>query len=331
MRVASISKLVTSIAVMKLLDDGRLALDRDVSGYLGFSLRNPAFPDTPITLRQLMSHRSSLRDGETYWAPWPQTLAELMQQAEHFDPGRPPGTYFTYSNLGFGIVGAIVECVTGERFDRYMRRTLFEPLGVEAGYNWSGLETLAPDRVTTLYRKQDGEDGPWDSQGPWIAQVDDFEGRSPAPVVRVAQGSGPPPGDYRVCSNGTLFSPHGGLRISTRDLARVVAASLKDGTLARLARHEWHVNAARSNGETENGLYQGFGLGVHRDMAGTKYVGHFADAYGLKGGVLVDLRRERGWIYLLTGTARAPVLAKPPRSGVDTSEAAAIDALLASQ
>lgn len=63
-RIASISKLVTALGVMRLVDRGKLDLDRDVSDYLGWRLRNPAFPDRAITLAMLLSHRSSLLDGE---------------------------------------------------------------------------------------------------------------------------------------------------------------------------------------------------------------------------------------------------------------------------
>src|SRR5687768_11651332 len=63
-RIASVSKLVVAIGVMRLVEEGRLDLDRDVAAYLGWPLRNPAFPDRPISLRQLLSHTSSLRDGD---------------------------------------------------------------------------------------------------------------------------------------------------------------------------------------------------------------------------------------------------------------------------
>ncbi|WP_163360631.1 serine hydrolase domain-containing protein, partial [Klebsiella aerogenes] len=61
-RIASISKLVVAIGVMRLVEQGRLDLDADVSRWLGWKLRNPAFPDAPISLRLLLSHRSSLTD-----------------------------------------------------------------------------------------------------------------------------------------------------------------------------------------------------------------------------------------------------------------------------
>src|SRR5437764_12993785 len=63
-RVASVSKMVTAIGVMKLVDEGRLNLDRDVSDYLGWRLRNPSFPDRPITLAMLLAHTSSVREHD---------------------------------------------------------------------------------------------------------------------------------------------------------------------------------------------------------------------------------------------------------------------------
>ena len=68
-RIASVSKQFTVFTLMQLVEEGRLGLDDDVSRYLGFSLRNPAHPNTPITVRMLASHTSSLRDGKVYSIP----------------------------------------------------------------------------------------------------------------------------------------------------------------------------------------------------------------------------------------------------------------------
>ncbi len=68
-RVASISKMVMAIGFMQLVETGKLDLDADISKVLGWSLRNPNFPDTPITARQLLAHTSSLRDADKYWLP----------------------------------------------------------------------------------------------------------------------------------------------------------------------------------------------------------------------------------------------------------------------
>ena len=75
-RVASVSKLVVAVGVMQLVEAGKLDLDRDVSDYLGWSLRNPHFPDRPISLRMLLSHTSSVREhDDNYVLPLGASLA----------------------------------------------------------------------------------------------------------------------------------------------------------------------------------------------------------------------------------------------------------------
>jgi CubicO group peptidase (beta-lactamase class C family) len=66
LNVGSVSKTVTAIAVMQLWERGALRLDDDVNDYLPFAVRNPRHPDVPITARQLLAHRSSIRDGPAY-------------------------------------------------------------------------------------------------------------------------------------------------------------------------------------------------------------------------------------------------------------------------
>jgi CubicO group peptidase (beta-lactamase class C family) len=85
-RIASVSKLVVAIGVMRLVEAGRLDLDADVARWLGRPLRNPAHPDVPITLRMLLSHRSSLKDeGDNYVIPLGRTVREMTDRPETFD------------------------------------------------------------------------------------------------------------------------------------------------------------------------------------------------------------------------------------------------------
>ncbi|MCS6825916.1 MAG: beta-lactamase family protein, partial [Caldilinea sp.] len=110
-RVASISKLVTALATMQLVERGRLNLDADVSNALGWTLRNPYWPDLPITPRMLLTHTSSLRDGEVYTFPPQVKLREVLtpdgpayENGAHFAGRLPhvdhaPGSYFSYCNL----------------------------------------------------------------------------------------------------------------------------------------------------------------------------------------------------------------------------------------
>ncbi len=328
LRVASISKLVTALGAMKLVEQGKLSLDADVSRYLGFSLRNPAFPKTPITLAQLLSHTSSLRDGEAYWAQYPDTLQSLFGATSvHFAKDQPPGGFFTYTNLNYGVIATLIEKVSGERFDRYMQRAIFVPLGIKAGYNWSGIDGQKVP-VAALYRKTRPD-------GPWQAQIDDFAGAAPTVNVR-SKIEAPDLASVKPGSNGTLYSPQGGLRISIEGLATIAhmltncgrhrtLVFLKCDTINVMAEPKWQLKADHSNGNDEDGFYQAYGMGPHRfhiDDSRELMLGHYAEAYGLRGALIVNPATKKYAIYLFNGSASDPGTLKSDMPGLSAPEAA---------
>src|SRR5205085_655487 len=136
-RIASISKLHVALGVMRLVEAGKLDLDADISDTLGWRLRNPAFPDTPITLRLLLSHRSSLRDDVDYAIPLGGSIQSTLAAPAAFDSEHAPGTYFRYSNLNFPVIASVMEAATGDRFDRLIARLVLKPFGLDARFNWT--------------------------------------------------------------------------------------------------------------------------------------------------------------------------------------------------
>jgi len=142
-RVGSISKMVTAMGVMRLVDDGLVTLDGDLSEALGVTVRNPRYPDTPITLRQLMSHTAGFRDSGYYTLALRGQVTPLTKlfsgnaAAFQFIAGVAPGTESKYSNFGGGLLGSLIESVTGETVDEYMNRVIFAPLGIRAAYQSS--------------------------------------------------------------------------------------------------------------------------------------------------------------------------------------------------
>ncbi|HPU16583.1 MAG TPA: serine hydrolase domain-containing protein, partial [Polymorphobacter sp.] len=223
-RVASISKLAVAVAVMRLVEAGQLDLDRDVSAYLGWTLRNPGFPDAPLTLRQLLSHTSGLDDGPGYSFPLGTSLRDGLTAA-HWS-AYAPGVRFGYANLNYGVIATVMEAATQQRFDRLMTAQLFAPLGLDACFNWSGCSDAAVAAAATLYRKGIDE-AHWNPAGPWVAQVDDLRGIRPACPVRSMATCDM--ARYVPGTNGTLFSPQGGLRISALGLAKIGRLLLGDG------------------------------------------------------------------------------------------------------
>ena len=305
-RVASISKLVTTLGVMRLVDQGKLDLDRDVSDYLGWRLRNPAFPNRPVTLEMLLSHRSSLVDGgELYLIPLGVTLRERLTDPRVWDALHAPGSdWFHYTNLNFPVVASVMEKVTGERFDVAMSRLVLKPLRLDACFNWgAGCSADAYRRAVVLYRAS-GE----------VAR-DDLHGSPPVCPVFLADKTSCDLSRYQLGDNGALFSPQGGLRISMRDLARIGqllarrgSRFLSSASFARMMKPVWQFNGHNGLGEdgTAGGFFCAYGLAVQRlagkqegcrdDPFGDGVIrfGHSGDAYGLKSGLWFDPRTGKG-------------------------------------
>ena len=310
-RIASVSKLITALGVIRLVETEVLDLDRDVSDYLGWRLRNPAFPDTPITLRLLLSHQSSLVDGgELYIVPLGETVRGRLADSRVWDATHPPGSgWFHYANINFPVVASVMEAATGERFDALMQRLVFRPLKLDACFNWSGCPAKAIRRAVVLYRP-DGT----------VAR-DDLKGAAPPCLVVPAADGSCDLSAYRPGDNGALFSPQGGARISMRDLARIgrMLANRGKGFLApssyvALVGPEWRLLGANGLDEAgePGGVYCAYGLAVHtigtrapgcRDHLfgdGVARIGHSGEAYGLRSGLWLDPRTGRGIAFFIS-------------------------------
>ena len=313
-RIASISKLVTALGVMRLVDAGKLDLDRDVSDYLGYALRNPAFPDKLITLRMLLSHQSSLLDGaDRYIIPLGETLQARLAEPALWDTTHAPGSgWFHYTNLNFPVVASAMERATGERFDKLIARLVLRPLKLGACFNWSGCSAGSAARAVVLYRA-----------GGEVAK-DDLHGAMPACSVVARSDGNCDLSRYRPGSNGALFSPQGGLRISMRDLAKIGQMLTRGGkgflsrkAFADMTEPEWRFDGTNGLGEdgTASGFFCAYGLAVHLIGAGgpgchddlfgdgTPRLGHSGDAYGLKSGLWFDPKTGRGLAFFTSAVA----------------------------
>lgn len=345
-RVASITKLVVALGVMRLVEQGRLSLDDDVGRLLGWPLRHPQFPDRPITLRLLLSHRSGLSDGdERYSFDGPTRLQDVLQPggALHADganwrPDSAPGTDFAYVNLNFGVIAQVMECATGERFDHLMRRLVLQPLGLRGGFDpwaWPRDEQL---QVATLYRKRHLDHGRevWDPAGPWVPQADDFRLQPAQPPAGLA--------GHVVGSNGTLCGPQGRLRVPVADLGVVMQMLLDGGrhqgrpflqpqTVALLAQEQWR----RRGGPPPQGESVGacsWGLGVQRFIdhddgvcndrlvhgGGLQGWGHTGNAFGLRGLFVLNPARRVGLVLVTAGPGTDPALHTSPGSSLTRSQ-----------
>lgn len=148
--VASISKTVTATALMQLYEQGFFELDDDINDYLNFSIRNPNYPDDPITFRMLLSHHSSLDEDPWYLHKdypgdcpvsfYPFLMEYLTPGGSEYSPevwaDCHPGEEYHYANMGYAIIGYLIEQITGELFHQYCKNHIFTPLKM---YNTSFL------------------------------------------------------------------------------------------------------------------------------------------------------------------------------------------------
>ena len=310
-RIASISKLIMALTALRLMDEGKVDLDRDVSDYLGWRLRSPYHPDAPVTLTDLLSHRAGLSDAAGYIIPLGTSLeAKLADPTAWRDVDYPGAAAFEYANLGSPIVATVLEAASGERYDRLVERLVFEPLGVTACLNWIGCGPEMEARAVTLYRHT-GE----------AARDDPGDLACPIPVAEEMECS---LDSYVPGTNASIFSPQGGVRIGMMDLAKIGQALLNqrnNGFISSAAQTHMFAPMVRSR-PGDGAFFCTYGLGIQmiqhpdRDCEdklfgdGRAWLGHSGEAYGLQSG-LWTLGWESGFVYF---TTEVP----PPPGGEDT-------------
>lgn len=229
--IGSISKTVTATAIMQLWEKGRFKLDDDVNKYLSFEVSNPRFPDVPITFRQLLTHRSSIKDGPAYgksYACEDPTISLKDWIKEYFTP---QGKYYdgeknfhiwkpgievvpkgprAYTNVGFGLLGYLVEVISGMDFAQYCQEHVFGPLGMEqTGWHLSDID-ISNHAVPYSYVSENFE--------AFLPKYD--KGKQPKKI-----------GDlFPHCLYSFPNYPDGLVRTSVRELSKFLRAYMNGGT-----------------------------------------------------------------------------------------------------
>jgi len=339
-RIASMSKSVTATALMQMYDRGLIkSLDDDITQYLGYRITNVFFPDDIITLRQLMTHTSSLLDDyldfvvESYSEAGPKlSLRELVLPGgkyynakdlfnRYHRPGDPTG--FVYSNLNPIIIATIIENLSyklpgypnGLRFDVYATKFIFEPLGMyETSFNAMDLVDCAQGKASTEklasiynYFRPAGPTRP----STYVANLGlDDSARAISQCTSPIDYS-----VYKIGTNGALFGPQGGIRTTPRDYAKYQNAHINQGALPGGARILTPASAAlmqsvQWKGNSMGGFYKkyGFYLQVTDDLLpGRSLVGHTGDAYGMQGIQFFDPTEKWGIVIFSSGAVRRDI------------------------
>ncbi len=281
-RCASVTKLVTGIGLMKMMDEGLLHPDTDISEYLGYTVRNKRYMDTPITLRMLMSHTAGLVENNSF-ARKSSILSDMLdvnkKASANFKKDVRPGTEYAYSNFGAGITGAIVEAVTGKDVSTYMRDTLFAPLGIDAAY--SATQLADPQDIAATYEK----DGSLYAAPSYMLRQPYLEEASPDTHYRTTIGS---------------------LLIRPRDLAKLGVVICGDGTVdgVRVLSEE-SVQAMRSehgeDGITPDSPYTFFTIRQDTLFEGRRVYGHQGTDEGIVCNLYVEPESELVIVVMTNG------------------------------
>lgn len=316
-RVASITKLLVAELARRLDADGALDLDGDAGETMGFALRHPEFPNEPVTLRRLISHQSGIIDPAVYWLAAPGNIRTLLTP-DTWEPRVRPGAGFRYSNLNYGIAATVMESATGERFDQLFTRRIAEPLGLDMGLNWSGVSRAKRLSGFPCLR---GSPGAWEIQVDGADMLQDTE-------PRILREPGWSLRDYEPGTNGTLFSPQGGLRASVNDLAVIGQEIVLKQPELWVPNWVWRPDWMERGGSfpsvgwspqeldlpddgSENGHFMAFGEGVYIYPGGpydqdpnpeTLWAGHHGEAYGFYGGLWVEPSSEMVLVYAELGS-----------------------------
>lgn len=144
-RIASPSKTIVAMVVMALVDQGLLGLDDDISQHLGYTVRHPSYPDTPITVRMLACHTSALNDASYVYSP--EALQQHLTSGNAF-AARAPGARYVYNNFAYGVLGTVCEYAAGNNFQDLAQEYLFRPMGINASFL---ADTVPDEQLAIIY------------------------------------------------------------------------------------------------------------------------------------------------------------------------------------
>ncbi|RYG20028.1 MAG: class A beta-lactamase-related serine hydrolase [Chitinophagaceae bacterium] len=277
-RIASISKSFSATAIMQLAEAKKLTLTDDFSKLVGFKVRNPKFPETIITLKMVLSHTSSINDSEGYFnldVINPEKGKNWQKCYNNYEPGKG----YMYCNLNFNMVGTVIEKITGQRFDGYIKNQILSPLGLYGGY-W--VESLQHHRFVTLYE--------------YNSTLKKF---TPSPLAYAPRNE--EISKYVMGYTTPIFSPTGGMKISAADLAKYMTM---------------HMNYGKYNGkriiskksskvmQTKLSEEESYGLALREDSSfvpGKLLKGHTGSAYGLFSSMFFDPKEKFGIVVITNG------------------------------
>lgn len=279
-RIASISKSFSATSIMQLAERKKLSIDQDVSELIGFKVRNPKFPETVITLRLMMSHLSSINDSQGYFSLDAINPAKNPNWAQSYS-SYEPGKGYAYCNLNFNMIGAIIEKISGERFDQYVIKHVLDPLGLYGGYDVDGLDKL---RFASIYEYRADSSKFILSEGAYASRAKEIS-------------------NYEMGYTTPVFSPTGGMKISATDLAKYM---LMHSNYGKYKGKRIISKKSAQQMQTALSAEEGYGFAIETTsklIPGKTLKGHTGVAYGLFSAMYFHPEEKFGIVVISNGCA----------------------------
>lgn len=268
-RIASVTKVFTSMMAMAQVDDGLLDLDKDLSDILGFKVRHPSYSKQPITTRMLLTHSAGLVDRSGMYTG---NIKKTLSSRDHYSS--KPGTAFLYSNLSMGTAGAVLETTSKQVIAEYARDRFFQPMGLDASFDAKYLSDKS--LVADCYAG-----GKIDCSNRYLTR---------------SQPTGGPGKTYHLTA--------GGLLISSKDLASLFTILLNDGQYngKQYISHDSLEQMLTKQIETKKAFEQCIGIRKMENLVGDRDMYyHNGAAYGIYSLMALDMSDKTGVIVITSG------------------------------
>jgi CubicO group peptidase (beta-lactamase class C family) len=277
-RIASISKSFSATSVMQLVEAKKLSLDDDVSNLIGFKVRNPKYPETVITLRNILSHQSSVNDSQGYFtldAINPEKNPNWAKCYNDYEPGKG----YMYCNLNYNMVGTIIEKISGERFDQYVKHHILDRIGIYGGYC---VDSLDKTRFANIYEYRVDSARFFHSPGAYAPRSEEIA-------------------NYTMGYSTPVFSPTGGMKISAPDLARYMTMHMQMGKY-----NGKRIISKKSAQQMQTPVpgKENYGLAIATSdklITGKTMKGHTGSAYGLYSIMFFHPKEKFGFVVISNG------------------------------
>ncbi|MBR2891264.1 MAG: beta-lactamase family protein [Bacilli bacterium] len=295
-KIASISKVIVAIGLLKLVEKKLIDLDKDISNYLNFKVRNPYFPSKIITLRMLLTQTSSICDTGGFidnvykgyfganqtddFIPLEDLLNPNRKHYYNTFSNNLPGSNFEYSNFGCGILACVCEKITKIHFRDYIKKVLLDELDIDGGFRVKDIKHQ--DLIAAHYKFIDNKFSLFRDKDSFIQNE----------CIEYPIGE-----NYRGVA--------GGLYISAVDLSKIMEMLMNKGiyqdkkileieTVNEMESVQWKDNCSDPTYKQK-----GLQLIIMDDFSKDLLYGHFGNAYGLRSFMLYN--EHVGYIFLCNG------------------------------